>query len=33
MITKEILKQLLEEGKTQVHIAKELNVWPSKISI
>ena len=32
MITKEILTQLLQEGKTQVTIAKELNVWPSKIS-
>lgn len=32
MITKEMLERLLQEGKTQVSIAKEFNVWPSKIS-
>ena len=31
MITKEMLERLLQEGKTQVSIAKEFNVWPSKI--
>ena len=33
MITKEMLEQLLQEGKTQTIIAKQFNVWPSKISI